>query len=1584
MKLYKSLLSLSTLVANEMSLLTVFATLVLSAAITHTKTAEAQTALWTQYSYGTSTADTTTACPNPPNGQRSKNIAKDTAGNIFVVSGASRDFFRAEGIVLSKLNGTTGVRLWSQNFSGTGSESGTVNCPNGIAVDAAGNVAISGRVFQQLGGSLPFVAKFNGLTGQALWTQMLPVLFQNGVQQNIALAMDATGNVIITGEETTKFDSATGSPLWTSRISNFQNLTFGEALAVDAAGDVYVTGTSIYSNSAQPGRTAKLSGATGGELWAVDYAATNGMKQGRAIVLTATGDVVVSGFGDAPFFRSKTIIAKHSSATGAILWDRSLSAIGVPDAAEYADLASDSAGNIFVASTLADESGENARRFRLTKYASDGTQTWVSLDPLISGEGGANAVTIDANGDAIVTGYLRKSDPDGGSQDMVTAKFSSASGAVLWKKSFVDPGVSKTALGTGVIVTTNGDALAVGVAGALYSSSHTRILRHSGSNGDVLWNVVESTIDSKGKAQFSKADVNGNLLVVGTDGTGMRSAKYDGANGQELWRAVIEGTAPGAFAVDNAGSALVGSKLNISGMRVTKYQGANGSVEWDVTSQAVSGGSVNALITDANGNVYATGVAMSNSGSAMRTVKFSAATGAEIWQVANSESSYSHQSGKAISLTPDGNVVVAGSISQGFTGNTQIGNTVRVSKLNAGNGYAIWTKNEGSEDGFNRSPISTAVDGVGNVFVLLQFTNSSCCYATNYQVLKLNGVNGNLMWKVTLGSGQKFVSDSFSFDRSDPQLMLDSSGNPIIGLNILAPQRFLGAATARVIKLNSVDGTTYWNMPFPGIDVASLTQTVNGQIIAGGYSFARFERDARVAVYNNVSGALELDYVFDAGSERDDGVLSLSLTSGDLFVVGFGQPLTRKQGWLIQKLSLAPPNAPYPLSLVTDGTGSGYVRDLLALSSCDPRVPCITLYGADTLVTLIATPTGDSVFAGWSGACSGTEPCLVTMSAARFVAATFNAPVYPINITLAGNGAGSVLFAADGTVCTANCTVSVTRATRIALRAIAEPGSRFVGWRGGPCDNSYGDCSVTVNAAVNVTATFSFGTALLYVSTNANINGTSLGTVTSSPEGIVCGTRCTYSYPPGTLVTLTATPNQNGVFVTWDRPGCISGPTCSFVMGGENSQANVSANFAGRPYHLDVLKNGSGKGRVLSFQREVECGPLCSADFSASRPINLYTEAEPGSIFVGWRGGGCTGTANCVPTLADATVTATFISTTFGVDLSGNGTSDLIFNNTNTGEIAGWLMDGANVIDRTNLLGSGNWAVTHAADVNLDGRVDLLLRNNADGTVVLWTMYGLNVASGTTLLPAGSGWSVSHVGDFNGDGKADILLRHTDGRIVLWLMNGSNVTSGTSLLPANTGYSAVHVADFNGDGKTDILLRNINDGTVVLWTMNGGTVTAGSTILGPNVGYTPTHTGDFNGDGRADILWRNNADGSIVVWLMNGANVTAGTALLGPSNWYVNQVADFNGDAKSDILLRNADGTLVAWLMNGVGVISGTTLFGPTTVWAPAKTGDYNADGKADIIMRKNDGSLVMWLMDGGSIVSGTAILGPSYWSILP
>jgi WD40 repeat protein len=80
---------------------------------------------------------------------------------------------------------------------------------------------------------------------------------------------------------------------------------------------------------------------------------------------------------------------------------------------------------------------------------------------------------------------------------------------------------------------------------------------------------------------------------------------------------------------------------------------------------------------------------------------------------------------------------------------------------------------------------------------------------------------------------------------------------------------------------------------------------------------------------------------------------------------------------------------PETLTVSKDGTGSGTVSSAPAGINCGGD--CTEDFAADTVVTLTATATDGSEFTGWSGSgCSGTGVCIVTMSEARSVTATFD------------------------------------------------------------------------------------------------------------------------------------------------------------------------------------------------------------------------------------------------------------------------------------------------------------------------------------------------------------------------------------------------------------------------------------------------------------------------------------------------------------------------------------------------------------------------------------------------------------------
>src|SRR5207247_896664 len=92
------------------------------------------------------------------------------------------------------------------------------------------------------------------------------------------------------------------------------------------------------------------------------------------------------------------------------------------------------------------------------------------------------------------------------------------------------------------------------------------------------------------------------------------------------------------------------------------------------------------------------------------------------------------------------------------------------------------------------------------------------------------------------------------------------------------------------------------------------------------------------------------------------------------------------------------------LSVGTTGPGTGSVQ----ASGIDCPGDCSQSYAHGTQVTLTATPDAGSTFTGWSGDCSGTGACVVTMDAARNVTAAFGLTDKTLSVATSGPGTGTV------------------------------------------------------------------------------------------------------------------------------------------------------------------------------------------------------------------------------------------------------------------------------------------------------------------------------------------------------------------------------------------------------------------------------------------------------------------------------------------------------------------------------------------------------------------------------------------------
>jgi len=108
-------------------------------------------------------------------------------------------------------------------------------------------------------------------------------------------------------------------------------------VAVDASGNVVVTGFSVYSSGIYENYTAKYAAANGALLWEKRY---NG--GGQAVAVDANGDVVVTGTSDHDYYT-----AKYAAADGALLWEKSYNGPANRDDRANA-VAVDASGNVVV------------------------------------------------------------------------------------------------------------------------------------------------------------------------------------------------------------------------------------------------------------------------------------------------------------------------------------------------------------------------------------------------------------------------------------------------------------------------------------------------------------------------------------------------------------------------------------------------------------------------------------------------------------------------------------------------------------------------------------------------------------------------------------------------------------------------------------------------------------------------------------------------------------------------------------------------------------------------------------------------------------------------------------------------------------------------------------------------------------------------------------------------------------------------------------------------------------------------------------------------------------------------------------
>jgi hypothetical protein len=213
-------------------------------------------------------------------------------------------------------------------------------------------------------------------------------------------------------------------------------------------------------------------------------------------------------------------------------------------------------------------------------------------------------------------------------------------------------------------------------------------------------------------------------------------------------------------------------------------------------------------------------------------------------------------------------------------------------------------------------------------------------------------------------------------------------------VSLIAPVREIGGAgTAAGRFVSLVDSSLAIDQSNGNLLVADNTQPGFEHPIAAISEF-NVEGLYRGQLEKTIIDGAPVGIAFDESPTATKGQLYVTSGNGSNIVIPpeLGPPAS-EQG----ALYLFGPSGPgQKLKATISGAGQGSVKSIPAGINCPAA--CEAELNSGAVVTLTATPAPGSAFAGWSGACSGTDACQVILNAVATVDAKFDIAPAPLSI----------------------------------------------------------------------------------------------------------------------------------------------------------------------------------------------------------------------------------------------------------------------------------------------------------------------------------------------------------------------------------------------------------------------------------------------------------------------------------------------------------------------------------------------------------------------------------------------------------
>lgn len=350
-------------------------------------------------------------------------IAVDNSGNVYVTGRSDNGAPTLSDYTTVKYN-SNGVQQWVAIYNGP---SNGVDESNSIAVDNSGNVYVSGKS-PGIGTSLDITTVKYNSNGVEQWVQRLNGT-ANGEDYSYYLTVDENSNVYVTGATgntgsgsdltVVKYDKD-GNQIWLKKYNGTANGgDVGKMVKTDAVGNVYVTGyTDNGPSTTYDFITIKYNSA-GVQQWlqTLNGSASRG-DFANAIAVDASGNVIITGGSVGIGFTDSNFTTVKYNSDGLPLWVALYN--GPNNSTDVAhSITVDNEGNVYV---TGGSIGSGMDDYATVKYSPSGSRLWVMR---YNGPGNANdytnSIAVDNIGNVFVTG---KSYGLGTDYDAATVKYS--------------------------------------------------------------------------------------------------------------------------------------------------------------------------------------------------------------------------------------------------------------------------------------------------------------------------------------------------------------------------------------------------------------------------------------------------------------------------------------------------------------------------------------------------------------------------------------------------------------------------------------------------------------------------------------------------------------------------------------------------------------------------------------------------------------------------------------------------------------------------------------------------------------------------------------------------------------------------------------------------------------------------------------------------------------------------------------------------------------------------------------------------------------------------------------------------------